>query len=246
MTVLVGILCTDGVVIGADSSATFAAGQMRTIEQPTQKIHIIDGQMIVAATGSVGLSQRLVEIIKQLRSNGKLKGEPVEIGKAISAAALIDFGSTMPHLASILMNRQLQFGALVASIHKSKPYLIEFDPCTFQSEFKDDRIWYVSMGSGQQIADPFLGLMRRVFFRGGLPDLPTGTFVVSWALEHTCDVNPGGIKEPFHIAILKEGKAAVLAQEDLQEHKEMVKLAYRHLSSFQEDAFQAPSPEIPG
>lgn len=38
MTILVGVLCKDGVIIGADGSATFGAGQMRTIEQPIDKL----------------------------------------------------------------------------------------------------------------------------------------------------------------------------------------------------------------
>ena len=58
MTILVGILCKDGVVVGTDSSATFAAGQFRTIEQETKKIDIISGQIIVAGTGQIGLGQR--------------------------------------------------------------------------------------------------------------------------------------------------------------------------------------------
>ena len=41
MTSVVGILCKDGVVVGTDSSATFDNGQIRTIEQPFEKIEIM-------------------------------------------------------------------------------------------------------------------------------------------------------------------------------------------------------------
>ena len=54
MTILVGLLCKDGIVIGSDSSATFGTMQNRTIEQPTDKIEIIDGKVIIAGTGQVG------------------------------------------------------------------------------------------------------------------------------------------------------------------------------------------------
>lgn len=57
MTILVGLLCKEGIVIGADSSATFGSAQFRTIEQPTDKIEIIDNQIIVAGTGQIGLGQ---------------------------------------------------------------------------------------------------------------------------------------------------------------------------------------------
>lgn len=65
MTILVGIKCKDGVLIGSDSSATFAAGQIRTIEQTTKKIEIVDGKIIVAGTGQIGLGQRFCHQVEQ-------------------------------------------------------------------------------------------------------------------------------------------------------------------------------------
>lgn len=60
MTVLVGVLCQDGVVIGADSSMThtLATGQTGTIEQPTDKIYRVGPDVLIAGTGVVGLVQR--------------------------------------------------------------------------------------------------------------------------------------------------------------------------------------------
>ena len=52
MTAIVGVLCRDGVVIGTDSSATFTYGPQRTIEQPTEKLSIVDQSVIVAGTGA--------------------------------------------------------------------------------------------------------------------------------------------------------------------------------------------------
>jgi hypothetical protein len=52
MTVLVGVLCTDGVIVGSDSSATFgAAPNLSTIEQPIQKTFIVGNDVIFATTG---------------------------------------------------------------------------------------------------------------------------------------------------------------------------------------------------
>ena len=48
------------------------------------------------------------------------------------------------------------------------------------------------MGSGQPITDPFLALMRSIFWGDGLPTVQDGTFAVTWALEHAIEVNPGG------------------------------------------------------
>ena len=49
MTILVGVLCQDGVVVGSDSSATFASGNLRTIEQPVRKTFLVGNDVIFAS-----------------------------------------------------------------------------------------------------------------------------------------------------------------------------------------------------
>ena len=64
MTAVVGILCSDGVVVGTDSSMTMASGTFRTIEQPTEKLDVVDNRAIIAGTGSVGHGQRFRNVIE--------------------------------------------------------------------------------------------------------------------------------------------------------------------------------------
>ena len=55
MTILVGVKCTDGVVIGSDSIATSSAGPQPVMQiRSNDKIHIFRDKVIVAATGAVG------------------------------------------------------------------------------------------------------------------------------------------------------------------------------------------------
>jgi len=61
MTVIVGILCSDGVVIGTDSALAVGRVGRYTIERQegnVLKIEIIEGDVITAFTGAAGLSQR--------------------------------------------------------------------------------------------------------------------------------------------------------------------------------------------
>src|SRR5262245_44873768 len=64
MTAIVGVLCRDGLVIGTDSSATFGSGNLRTIEQPVEKLTIVGGTVIIAGTGQVGMGQRFNHIVE--------------------------------------------------------------------------------------------------------------------------------------------------------------------------------------
>lgn len=237
MTAIVGIRCKDGVVIGADSSATFSdGGTMRTIEQPTnKKIEVIEDHVIIAGTGQVGHMQRFAALVRQqFAAKAYRDKSDIEIGKTISSGALQDFHQTHT-------THQIQFTALVAYVANNQPVLCELAGMgvMFQPEIKKvDDLWFTSAGSGQLITDPFLALFRKVFWTDGAPSLEGGIFTALWALQHACEVNPGGIKEPIKIAVLarEDGKlrARLLDESELAEHGNMVAEATRHMASFRD------------
>lgn len=252
MTILVGIRCQDGVVIGSDSAVTFAHASGSTIEQSTRKIDIFDGSIIVAGTGQVGLGQRFCAQVEALQLGKKLSGiAPTEVGKAMAAAATTDFGQTNTPRGG--------YGALVAFRTRKELHLCEFATADFQPELKTSDIWFASMGNGQAIADPFLGLMRKVFWKKGMPSLSEGVFAAVWTLSHTIDVNPGGINGPMRLATLtwEPGRigdkhvARFLDESEVSQHQESVASAERHLASFRDliggtRGTAAPDVPLPG
>jgi len=245
MTAIVGVLCKKGVVIGADSSATFANGQIRTIEQKTKKIKIIGGKYIIAGTGQIGLGQRFVdEFEKTLNSSLASKtSPPSELCRIITQQCLKNFISTNV--------QQGQFGALFAFPWGSKHHLCEFDATTLQPELKTEHLWYVSMGSGQIITDPILGFIRKMFWSEGEPELEQGIFATLWTLQHAVDMNPGGINGPIDIAILEclpgnKIEARFLSEAEIQEHISNIQELEKHISSFTSKAVsKEPPAEIP-
>ncbi len=216
MTAIVGVLCRDGIVIGTDSSATFSAGQYQTIEQPTEKLAVIDGHIIVAGTGQIGLGQRFVNIVTSLWSGKKFTGDQFSCAKQLTQAAISDFGST-----SVTKG---QYGALVAFPVGGKPYLCEFAITDLQPEFKTKNLWYCSMGSSQPITDTFLGFMRDIFWQNEPPGIADGIFSVLWTLDMAIQINPGGVNGPMRIAVMDSNKgtlrARLLTDEELAETKE--------------------------
>ena len=232
MTVLVGVLCKDGVVIGSDSAATFAAGQSRTIEQRVKKVEIVGGA-IVAGTGEVGLGQRFNAIVAKGCADNLFRKPPVEIGKSLSASARKDFAETG------LTGGQIGFGALVAFACNGKPCLCEIQTGSLQPELKTEGLWYVSMGSGQPIADPFLGFIREVFWENGLPTVREGIFAVTWTISQAIKLNPGGVNEPIQIAVLSAGNDGKLApksldQAEIDQHEGSINGAIEHLRSYRD------------
>lgn len=230
MTVIVGILCSDGVVIGADGSATFAHGSTLTISQPVHKLRVIANSVIVAGTGAVGLGQRFAHVVEKSWDERVFTKQPaVEIGCDLSRRAMADFGATNAPRGA--------YGALVAFPYGNRPYLCEFDIQTLQPELKDANMWYVSMGSGQPIADPFLGFIREALWRDGLPSLNEGVFAAVWTLRQTIDLSPGGVKDPISISVLEgkgNGKFGVrlLDDDELQQHLEHVAGIKDHILTY--------------
>ena len=67
MTLIIGILCDSGIVVGGDGAATLAAPNKPTICQNNcKKLYKIDDKIIFASSGFTGLAQRLKGVVEGL------------------------------------------------------------------------------------------------------------------------------------------------------------------------------------
>lgn len=231
MTVLVGIRCQGGIVIGADSAATFSSGQHRTIEQPVKKIAIIDDKVIVAGTGEIGMGQRFCSVVQAAWTAKAFTKAPLDAARYLTTKAVEDFSSTKATMGT--------YGALVAFPAGRTVELCEFAITNFQPELKTDNLWYVSMGSGQAIADPCLGFIRQVFWSGGVPSCEDGVFAVVWTLSQAIALNPGGVNGPMQVATLTTAAAGPVARmletAEIDEHIANVDGALEHLRQYRRE-----------
>ena len=248
MTLLVGIRCEDGVVVAADQAVTFGSGQSFTISHKACKLSVIRDSIIIAGTGEVGAKQRFCETAErawpQIAGQGK---SPLDMCRALAAEGIKDFMSTNMPVG--------KFGALVGFPNTKKgAQLCEFSVSNFQPELKDSGAWFVSMGSGQQIADSYLAFMREVFWGKNMPTLTHGMFAAAWVMRQSIRVAPGFIAEPIDIAVLQKDKARMLKEEELRYHLDIADAATQHFGTFDptdlptaaKDAAEAESaPPIP-
>ena len=235
MTVIVGVRCTNGVVVGSDSAMTFGAGPgMVTIEQQhPNKISIVRERIIVAGTGQTGLGQRFIYEVEKLWENNEIRNSPtVEIGRKLSEAVVKNFSSTKAPRG--------EFGALVALPVNNVAELVEIQMSDLQPDVKTGDVWYASMGAGQSIADPLLGFVREAFWRTGAPkNLREGVFASTFVLKLACSMSPFGVAPPLQMAMLyrdRENKgqwtARRLSQPELLEHEESVEGAIQQLGEY--------------
>ena len=232
MTLIVGIRCTDCVVVGSDSAITFGqSDRLPTIMQPfRQKIEVIDDRMIVAGTGKLGLGQRFVDIASKCwRELDPAQINVLDFGRIVAMNGRNDLAQTgaVPG----------EYGALVAVPVGSRAELIEFAVEDLQPELKTDESWYVSMGSGQIVADPLLGFFRKVFWGDDPPQRQDGVFAMTMVLTLACEMAPIGVAKPLQIAILSmdggaEPTARRLTEEELLEHEGNVNEALDHFRQY--------------
>ena len=250
MTVLVGVHCTDGVVIGSDSIATSAMGQNPLVHlQSNSKIQIFSDQVIVAATGAVGLSQRLSTHVELAVKGGVFKNLKLdECTTNISKRFLTDCGNS---LVQNHPQRGIGFGAMIAALIQGEPRLIEYGTTDFQPEIKKDKLFFVSMGSGQMLADPFLAFISRVLWKDTSPSVEQAKFGVYWALDHAIKLAPGGVGGPINLSVLSKVGEAWQASllPDTQEQAQYIVELETHIGGFArktiQDAQAIPPPAVP-
>jgi hypothetical protein len=206
---------------------------------PRRQVDVIGGAIIIAGTGTVGLGQRFTAAAQDLYESNGFKGKNhLEWAKTLCSAGIKDFAETQAPKGS--------YGALVAFRTKKGEHLCEFPAEDFQPELKEDKCWYVSMGSGQSLADPYLALMRLTFWKNGAPSLVDGVFAAAWVMKHAIEVAHGLIGPPIRIATLTKDSARLLSDDELEEHLNLVDESLRHFASFAERLTKsAGTPELP-
>ena len=243
MTAVVGWLCKDGVVIGSDSAVTFSSGTQFTIEQTGTKVFVIGESVIVAGSGEVGLQQRFCNIVQSAYNQKLFPKNYLDVGRALSKAANEDLINTR--------SERGKYCALLAYASGDEFHLCEFSLKDFQPEWKDNKVSFSSIGCGQQITDPFLGFMKKVFWgEGEQPEVRQAAFVTYWTLSHVCELSPGLIRGPIQMAQLLKNdkgyfKAALLSDPELQEHDAITKKAIAHLSEFKKELAGKAAGKIP-
>lgn len=223
MTIIVGVKCTDGVVIGSDSIATSSTGAQNVMQiEANDKLRIFGNKVIVGATGAVGYTQRMhYHLDRAVNGGGFLNSPKHERPQLLCRQFLTDLQSS---LAPSHPHGGIRFGALMATEIVGEPCLIEFASDTFQPEYKEQKMFYASIGSGQPLADPFLAFISRVLWKDKYPDIRLGRFGLFWTLTHTIKLAPGTVGFPIRTAVLSKRDGVWTAYEspDDQESEQFV------------------------
>ena len=243
MTLIIGIKCKDGIVIGSDGAATLRTMGQSTIVQHTKKLEIISNSIVLGVSGPIGVGQLFKGVIKKLWENDRFHGKK----ESYEAMELLS-ESLWEHLKpefqkasiakSVIGNIALESAiclTLIAIPISKKLCLFQFNQQCSPEEVTEN-LPFVSIGSGQQIADPFLAFLRWIFWRNELPSLEDGILTVLWTLEHAIRTHPGGVSDPKQIITIKKEnnkyKIYEFKEKELQEHLEGIYDIEKYLSNY--------------
>jgi 20S proteasome alpha/beta subunit len=233
MSVVIGIRCSDGIVIGSDSVATLTSQGIVTAQQHSMKKVAAKGRVLSAIAGSTGLGQRIRARLEAHLNEGQWTGDRQQVMSQMRRdlwSNLVECEIRAAKTAADAFGQPSYLDAartqtLVATIIDDNPELIHLDETCSPSPVEHD-VPLCAIGAGQQTADPFLAFVRRVLWADNLPTIAVALMTVAWTLIHVIDANPNGIGHPLQMGVLQRDRnewiARVLGSAEIQEHTDSV------------------------
>ena len=241
MTLVIGVRCGDGIVIGADSVATYAtpAGEYTVEQRMDSKVHKVDDKLLYAFSGSASLGQDVMQSLSRAWERNKNESK-AHIRRSFSRAAtepIKDYADRIRHVRLLLPEATLQdigISSIVAFAAGDEHALIQYSLEGHPEEFNEG-LPFVTIGSGQPYADPFVAFVKRVAWQDRQPrTVKQGIVGVLWALQYVSDSSSSiGVGGPFTIGVLEkregEWQAGVLQGERLDLYRGAIESAERSL-----------------
>lgn len=251
MTLLVGVLCSNGIVIAADRQATHGAMGQMTVGQAVTKIRIVKGDTLFASSGHHGLGQQLAGMIDDKRA--EFTNQPYD--KSITKLQdhlrpLINKGFETAGLAARVVGPNIAQSdaichSLLAAPFKDGLKLVEITP-QVAVECMTAQLPFISMGSGKNSADPFLGFLRKVYWPASLPTVVEGALAAYWTIKHSIDMKVLGVGFDVDVFVVepRDNKSFIARQLDdaeLAEHNDFIVASEDALRSLRSQLASASS-----
>lgn len=219
MTVVVAFLCTDGVVVAADSMLTASMGNVPVAHHTGKKVSVLRGHQVFAFAGDQGLGARFRIMADGSHDGIAQTAHAIDHPLRLTQSMISQFQATG-------IGNAININTVLAFEHGGAHQCCIFEG-PLQPRLLDEHHFYGALGSGKLSADPFLRFLVDVFCQGGPPNVREGVFLAAWAIEHVIRTNPGGVAGPIRIATLERTDVgALLARElpdtEIEEHRQAI------------------------
>jgi len=254
VTLLVGVLCSNGVVIAADRQATHGAMGQATVGQSVTKVQVINNEALYATSGHKGLGQQLCAVVEGKQPEFKNQRYDANIIKVQQALRpLVDGALTTAGLAARVIGNAAAApdsicGGLLAAGFKDGLKLVEI---THQVavEYMTKDMPFISMGSGKPSADLFLGFLRKIYWPTELPTIQEGALAAYWTIQHAIEMKVTGVGFSVDVFTVEPSDKTYVARKlddaEVAEHVDFIKAAEEALRAVRDSLTAAPAAQTP-
>ncbi|MCY4525106.1 MAG: hypothetical protein OXB89_00720 [Anaerolineaceae bacterium] len=222
MTLILGIKCGDGIVVGADSM--FAVGShFGRVRMDGEKIHLLpNNRGIVAFAGDLDVSQFVLDDLREQWSAIRNSESRNEVKDLISDSIRRVLGDENDQLD------RPEFSALVALPIQKQASLLLFRGTQRPKEASDGN-YILRAGTGDHFALLFQKFLDHVFWNGKAPpSISDGVFSALWTLNYIIETNAMGVGGAPRIALLEKTReqetlrSRMLPNHELDEYQQLV------------------------
>ncbi len=226
MTLALAFLCSDGIVFASDSMVTNFISDEPHTHRHGKKVHLLKNKQLFAYAGDRWLSDRIQNVIETTPVNLDPNSHPINHTYAIRQNIVKDLAST-----------QLQFPVslevLTTFSHNNNNYCCCFD-IEGQPKILNEQDYYMTIGTGSVLADPFLLFLIESFCPNGPPNVVNGIILGTWIIDHVVKTNPGGVGDPIQIMVLekqpgKGTRSRIVTKTEIDEYLSVIKEVHSKL-----------------
>lgn len=233
MTVALGLVCADGVVVASDSLAT-----MGNVARPAVKVYAMDvAPAIWTAAGSVYVIEEVQDALANLEKDVSkdapnpvkrafldpdLAGIKLKVGGAIHKAVKTCYDLALPHGAGTGLavdHHVFSSEFLVLGWANETPYFLEFAHDA-QMNWHTEAGFY-AVGSGGEFATVANALMAH-YVEGEPLAVEDGLLLAFRTIETICSVSSSSVGGPVQLAVADKDGARVLGDSEIEEVKTAV------------------------
>lgn len=222
MTVAIGLVCSDGVIVASDSMSSSGP-----TARPKCKVHAVaDLGTIWTAAGAVYVIEEVEAVINDLANDPNAKQACSQpdfsairrlFGQHVRGKLRECYASALPFGTNQLLNNAFHpfiSDFLLLGWSQEKPWFLEIAHDGQMNWHADAR--FNAVGSGGPFASVAQALMEH-YLEGPSVPVDDGLLLAYRTIAATCSVSSGGVGMPVWLAIATQDGARVLTREEVDE-----------------------------
>ena len=240
MPQILGIHCTNGVVLAASGSGDH---DLSNAPRPARSLRVISGQAVLGVSGPEGLAQEMTLALEgALATPERGDGSELSFRNKLreALAGPIQRGAPLQRSLGAVADssdgdgsRRSCGGGIVALPFRRALRLYVLDSTCALTELTEENP-YASVGSARAPTETFLRFLARNLWPAGVPSLRQAEMAACWALAHS--QADGRVPEPYQLIVMSRAADGSI---EIEERGEAGLAALRAAVREAEEAFRA-------